>query len=73
MDLTSHVNAGFRCDKPGCTAEVSGDARADGTTYYGRIATRQGWTFWHARGRRAYCPSHGPNPGHRMRPIDMSR
>ena len=48
--------AEVKCDKRGCPAEVSGDYRIDGTTHYGRMATAYGWTFWAARGRRAYCP-----------------
>lgn len=31
-----------------------------------RDLSDEGWTFWHGRMSFAYCPDHGPRPGHRM-------
>lgn len=65
MDLNQYVTKGVRCDGKGCDAEVSGPAVSDNRVYR-QQAVALGWTLWAARGTRAYCPEHGPQPGHRM-------
>lgn len=68
-DKSYYVNEGFRCDGTGCTAEFTRPPVPGATGLHMQQAAAEGWQFWAARGRRAYCPSCAPKPGHRMREI----
>lgn len=67
--LASFTYSGIRCDRHGCTSEITGPTM-DGYTggkYYRAKAIRRGWQLWMGRSLRAYCPGHGPlKQGHGM-------
>lgn len=74
-ELLATTIRGMRCDAAGCDAEITGqdlDVPA-GFDHYEALAERCGWTGWVGRTRRWYCPQHGPNPGHKMRPLTRRR
>lgn len=67
-EITKTTCSGVRCDRRSCTEEIRGEEKPsfEGVRFYERLAVERGWTFWAGRGRRMYCPSHGPTKGHKM-------
>lgn len=67
-DLDALGYYGVRCN--GCSAEHRGPIRLEGVgNPYTAEAIAAGWTAWASRGRRHYCPSCAPKPGHKMSEI----
>lgn len=66
-----HYTDGVSCDATDCKATIRGDQLKSwpGRRHYQDQATAKGWTYWAGRTNREYCPDHGPQPGHKMRPI----
>jgi hypothetical protein len=67
------------CDATGCLSEATRrfDTRLGGSSLSAEKAlfaqlAAEGWTFWASRSRRAYCPYHGPKPGHGMYELTQS-
>lgn len=63
----------IKCNKPNCEArEESREYTAPHSTWKAQADFEQflvsaGWRFYANVQLRAYCPDHGPRPGHRMR------
>lgn len=67
-ELTRHETGGARCDATDCTAEVRWPWGSS-FQFFDRLREHPGWSVWVSRGRRVYCPQHGPRPGHKMRQV----
>jgi hypothetical protein len=67
--MTTTYTTGVACDKPKCTAKVTGKRLPywEGWKHYDALAVAQGWTIWVGRSQRHYCPDHGPANGTKMR------
>ena len=65
-ERTSTMVTGISCDKPRCPTVANFGVHVDGTHLpTDHIVTRDlirlGWSLWvGGRGRRTYCPEHGP-------------
>lgn len=80
MSVHQTIHAGYLrigCDHRGCPALEGVDfypgypaATADHELREHLAA--QGWTFWHGRETRIYCPAHGPSRGSHMRDVTDS-
>lgn len=77
MSFHKTVHAGYLrigCDHRGCPALAGADfypgypeAAAEGDLWDRLIL--DGWTVWHGRETRIYCPAHGPSRGSHMRDV----
>lgn len=70
-----HVPAyivGVKCDATGCDASLNISPSCEWFVWskdYHDMLRGSGWTEWAGRGRRQYCPDHGPKDGHSMRQV----
>jgi hypothetical protein len=77
MSIKRIVHAGYLridCDHRGCPALEGADfypglTQADASADLWARLIAQGWTVWHGRKTRIYCPDHGPSRGSRMRDV----
>lgn len=63
--------SGIDCSARNCNAEITLPGGATTELFAGRrtldgMAEARGWSAWVGRGRRLYCPLHGPRKGTRM-------
>lgn len=71
--ITHHHTSGVHCDATGCdacfrwpmTSSWSEEREAM------KVAHEVGWRTFISRGKRHYCPEHGPRPGHEMREVTL--
>lgn len=68
-NYTSPDFLGISCDTRGCEERLT----TNPLPYWGKEqnlfmvrADAAGWRVYAGRGRRVYCPAHGPKSGHKM-------
>lgn len=68
--IVRHITDRVECDATGCRNWLSLDPQSPAwSDTVKRAMLAAGWTIWHGRSTRHYCPHHEPAPGHRMHQV----